>query len=92
MLAGQRRWWVEHDGNSVTLATEAYERPRNIWNQIGMLFGRYVQTKIWTAYLKNICEAHALADRLTSTGPDQVAKTPADWMPEVPYPGCACKL
>ena len=93
MLAGQRRWRVESDGNQLTLATEAYERPRNLLNRIGMRFaGRDVQTQIWTAYLKNICEAHKLEPALQPTGPTQVQETPAAWLPEVPYPGCDCKI
>lgn len=92
MLAGQRRWWVELFNSDVRLVTEAYERPRNRWNRIGMFVGRYVQMKIWAAYLRNICEAHQLEAIYDADGPRRVAKTPASWWPQLPYPGCDCKI
>jgi len=90
MLIGQRRWSFHAiAANSVTITTEAHERPRGRLNQVGMfLLGKAKQYEVWLAYFENLRRQLKLAFDATGTivgyGPNTVNGNP--WDPKTPYP------
>ncbi|MEW5978123.1 MAG: RHS repeat-associated core domain-containing protein, partial [Acidobacteriota bacterium] len=56
-LVGVRKWRVDQlspNPLDINMVTEAWERPRGIFNRLGESLGREDQKALWTIYLKNI--------------------------------------
>ncbi len=95
MLIGQRKWSIHVEPGAIRITTEAYERPRGLFNFLGMLvLGRRFQLRIWAAYLQNIASSvdrfHLLQAHFDVDGPHSVDGNPRQ--PVKPYLGCDCSI
>jgi len=97
MLKGQRRFQAKADGHGgIVVVTEAYDRPRDVFNRLGLrLMGPDIQSEIWTSYFNNIRLYYA--SRATSTevapirtprvGLPATSSSSVKWVPLPKYPG-----